>query len=49
LKSSILDKSDPFIEIKLNRGKDFKKESDTIDDNPNPVWDFKTKFDLDIN
>lgn len=43
-----MDKVDPYVELKINKGDNNKRKSEVIDNNPNPVWDYKTKFDCDV-
>lgn len=38
LKSAFMDKSDPFVEIKVSKGEKKVIKTKVIDDNENPVW-----------
>lgn len=40
--------SDPYVEFKISKGSKQILKSNTIDNDPNPVWNFSGEFALDM-
>jgi len=40
--------SDPYVEFKISKGSKQIIKSKTIDDDPNPAWNFSGEFTLDM-